>query len=1111
MKDYSLRRLRSYIFSLYDIQKDCVKTSEYIENLSKIRASTLYDLVKYYIALDRDHLATNFVCLVLKCIIVHLENVAYSSKDGVYQGLDKFQNVKIASVKYKKVEKNGNFIINSCFGASPVKYSNIHLNFNEPNSFFNSELGNYIKKCCGSVKIAKLLQNHRVLIPSRVFELSRSPLIRYIAHLNEFDPKYKSLIKIFKSVLNNTSRNRYADDLKCRKTLFVHCSGSILSNKAIKSCEKDQSEKKFISNWSKMVIYRNFIFLKSKTKNRRVVYKTIFDSVPSDDATVMKLLSYILFNDDAFSQELKRRRISINELMLSLHNKLHTELVSHTITVDNKGNESIDFPVPYGYNDQDWEFKRQFVPQKPRKNRRKSVLHGLFVQFKKFISSLKSIDWYDTKCLVSEELQGANFSAVNVASVYKYVKNIVEKTMSPELLCGRSNYLKFLRLCYSIITLNRGENPSMAELMKGIKIKDCGWTKGSYHSRGQTRTILEYLCRLIFFLLQYFIIPVIGRHLHITECGFSKYRVYYIKKDEWMRMIRAAKREFLFNGKICDQLPVVGDFPKIRFVPKHTGMRPILNCNTQAGCKAFYQTLLMKYSHRYKPECQCYICYVYYELSNKKHLNSVLRKIHRALTANSRIRPIMGNGVLGYNSFYRHLKSWWIRFVGSLRSVDNPKLYYFIADLSRCYERIPHDKLMDALNALPLSDSTMCMMHKRYIVKLASGVNSFSKLEDVSSLSLPKMSHLSSRLYGNFIITSNFSSTRGSRVTKFDIVSAVSALISSLKLQLPNSHTNKYMKLNRGIPQGCCISPFLSNLYLSCLDKNLLSNAQSSFVEKGASITLPNLLVRWIDDFLFVSTSREDVNNMSEILRSNNIGAVMNLNKVFTNADCYDPNDNCDRSSNAIEWINCKFNFDIKNRYIDVEIVPWRSPELKIRDSICLSRGRYGSFMFTFIEQRLLGSITNKLEHKTYTCSLINSPKCIMSNAYTVMRLCSLKLRCAIQVLTEQFGGFINLKYIFRLIINLVTIASNLVANGGINTRENHLREVLLISFINTFKHRSLRQVRSNRKSKYLRLIHRQIVNLLYRQIEPCVNRDAIFRLASDIERKYKSTWSNIL
>lgn len=80
MKDYSLRRLRSYIFSLYDIQKDCVKTSEYIENLSKIRASTLYDLVKYYIALDRDHLATNFVCLVLKCIIVHLENVAYSSK-----------------------------------------------------------------------------------------------------------------------------------------------------------------------------------------------------------------------------------------------------------------------------------------------------------------------------------------------------------------------------------------------------------------------------------------------------------------------------------------------------------------------------------------------------------------------------------------------------------------------------------------------------------------------------------------------------------------------------------------------------------------------------------------------------------------------------------------------------------------------------------------------------------------------------------------------------------------------------------------------------------------------------------------------------------------------
>ncbi|UKK01164.2 RNA-directed DNA polymerase [Theileria orientalis] len=1111
MRDYSLRRLRSYIFSLYDIQKDCLKTCEYIENLSKIRASTLYDLVKWHICLDTSDLATNFVCLVLKCIIVHLESVNYSSKDGVYQGLDKFQNFKISSIKYKKVERNGNFIVNSSYGVSPVKYSNTHLNFHEPNSFFNSDLGNYIKKCCGPVTISKLLQNHRVLIPSRVFELPRSHLFRYIARLDEFDPKYKALIKIFNSILNKTNRTRYHDDLKCRKTLFVHCSGSILSNKAIKSCEKDQSGKKFISNWSKMVIYRNFIFLKSKTKNRRVVYKTVFDSMPSDDATVMELLSYILFKDEAFSQELKRRRISINELMLSLHNKLETELVSHSCTVDNKGNESIDVADSHALNKQDLELNHQFFANKPRKNRRKSVLQGLFVQFKKFITSLKSVDWYDTKCLVSEELQGTNFSTVNVGNVYKYVKNIVEKTMSPELLCGRSNYMKFLKLCHSIITLNRGENPSMAELMKRIKITDCAWTKGSYHSRGQTRTILEYLCRLMFFLLQYFIIPVIGRHLHITECGFSKYRVYYIKNEEWMRMVRAAKREFLFNGKICDQLPVVGDFPKIRFVPKHTGMRPILNCNTQAGCKAFYQTLLMKYNHNYKPECQCYICYVYYELTNKKHLNSVLRKIHRALTANSRIRPIMGNGVLGYNSFYRHLKSWWIKFVSSLRGLDNPKLYYFIADLSRCYERIPHDKLMDALNALPLSDSTMCVMHKRYIVKLASGVNSFSTLEDVSSLSVPKMSHLSSRLYGKFIITSNFSSTRGSRVTKFDIVSAVSALISSLKLQLPNSHTNKYMKLHRGIPQGCCISPFLSNLYLSCLDKNLLSSTQSSFVENGVAITLPNLLVRWIDDFLFVSTSKEDVNNMSEILRSNNIGAVMNLNKVFTNADCYDSNYNFDLSSNAIEWINCKFNFDIKNRYIDVEIVPWRSPDVKIRDSICLSRGRYGSFMFTFIEQRLLGSITNKLEHKTYTCALINSPMCILSNAYTVMRLCSLKLRCAMQVLTEHFGGFINLKYMFRLIINLVAITSNLVSNGGLNTRENHLREVLLISCINTFKHRPLKPVRSNRKSKYLRVIHRQIVNLLYRQIEPCVNRDAIFRLASDIERKYKSTWSNIL
>uniref|UniRef100_A0A3B0NED1 Telomerase reverse transcriptase n=1 Tax=Theileria annulata TaxID=5874 RepID=A0A3B0NED1_THEAN len=1180
MVEYTNRRLRFWIFTFYNIHKDCVQTCKNLESLTKIQTFTLYDLLKPKIRCLENNLRFNFLLLVTKCIIVQITNENNEIWEGESKDVcdlekilkpfktlkmedkqlsafvDKMRNNAPSNRNCTTLKFNNKFMCSeSSQKQTQKKDGDMDSYINNPMLFFNSEIGKDLNFFPGNFRITDLIPSQRILIPVGILELSNSSIYSFIQSLKQSDTQYKYAQKLVKFILNKKYRFKDGDNLRTPSQIFIQCSGQILYNQVIKPSDSGKKQLSVGSKWSNMVIYRKFIYFRRGNSKKNMPFKTIFDSMDRDKTTLWTFFTFIIFNNRYYSENLKERKECLDWFLKLLNiNKISADK-KHK----NNGPKSVKFS--------------------------KNLLQGLFAEFSKFMNNLNRVDWEDKKYLRSEPLAGTNLKTVTFHNVYKYVKSIVEQTITPELLCGKSNYLNFLKVCYSLITLNKGENLSMSEVMKGFKIKDCVWIKRGYHSMGQTRTILDYLCRIIFFILQYLIIPALGRFMYITECGFSMYRIHYIRVEDWFKMLNGAGNDYLKNGKLCIRSDSCYEFPKLRFIPKQSGMRPILNCNTPAGCREYFDNLITKYKHKFKPHCKCYFCIVNKKLLYSTNLNRLLKFIHHALTVNSKINPILGNGVLGYNSFYKHLKKWWFKLIRQLKIGSDIKFYYFVADLSKCYERIPHDKLMEVLKNIPLVDANFSVVYKRFLVKLSSSVNSFAKIEDIpyhtiksktrvsktkSNILNPKLSYsymnnkvnninivnrkssnkskvtnsnvingvktsmrrISTRLYGNSVIASGLTPTKSFTITRYDILSAVSSLISSQNLRLPSFGNDQYIKLDRGIPQGCCISPFLSSMYLASLDKSLSFRPNITDMDNETSMPLPNLLVRWIDDFLFVSTNPDDVNSLSKLLCYNNFGVVINTKKVVTNASRYsffsssttNPNtvlsnlqisQESSRTSSqeeeALRWINCRFNFDMVNRFINVEIVPWKISDIRIRDTISLSKSRTHSFMFSVIEQRLIGYIMNKLSHKTYTCSMINSPECIVTNSYFVMRTCSLKLSCAIRVLVRDFGCFVNLRYFYKLILNLITITSNLVSKGGLNIRRHYLREILMIAVIYTFKYPSTYSRKSRkgiRKLNCLELINKKIMCKFFHHVNSLLNKDDLFSIASIIEDKYKIHWS---
>lgn len=176
------------------------------------------------------------------------------------------------------------------------------------------------------------------------------------------------------------------------------------------------------------------------------------------------------------------------------------------------------------------------------------------------------------------------------SNVTNFVKSVIFKLFCPlKLLLGSDyNIRRFNKKIQEFVELKRKDTISIGKLMEKIKIKDCTWLRKSKKSNS-AKTFQEYqkkmMGRLLFWIFQFIIIPLIGNFFYVTESTAHFNKIFYFRKPLWNAVDNLASYQLIdsmlepINMEKVKEILSKRDFgfSTIRMVPKNHGVRPILN------------------------------------------------------------------------------------------------------------------------------------------------------------------------------------------------------------------------------------------------------------------------------------------------------------------------------------------------------------------------------------------------------------------------------------------------------------------------------------------------------------------------------------------------------
>ncbi|NXK07654.1 TERT transcriptase, partial [Herpetotheres cachinnans] len=133
---------------------------------------------------------------------------------------------------------------------------------------------------------------------------------------------------------------------------------------------------------------------------------------------------------------------------------------------------------------------------------------------------------------------------------------------------------------------------------------------------------------------------------------------------------------------------------KLRFIPKVNGLRPIVKVSGVVESRAFSKDSREKKMHHYN--------------TRLKNLFSVLNYERTINTS------FIGSSVFGKDDIYKT----WKKFVTKVLESDGeiPHFYYVKADVSRAYDTIPHNKLVEVISRILNPEKRTVYCIRRYAV-----------------------------------------------------------------------------------------------------------------------------------------------------------------------------------------------------------------------------------------------------------------------------------------------------------------------------------------------------------------------------------------------------------
>uniref|UniRef100_A0A8C9BAX5 Telomerase reverse transcriptase n=1 Tax=Phocoena sinus TaxID=42100 RepID=A0A8C9BAX5_PHOSS len=415
--------------------------------------------------------------------------------------------------------------------------------------------------------------------------------------------------------------------------------------------------------------------------------------------------------------------------------------------------------------------------------------------------------------------------------VYGLLRACLHRLVPAGLWGSRHNERRFLRNVKKLLSLGKHGKLSPQELTWKMKVQDCAWLRGRPGARcvpaAEHRLREAVLARFLCWLMGAYVVEVLRAFFYVTETTFQKNRLFFFRKRVWSQLQSVGIRQHLERVQLrelseADVRRLQEDRPalptsKLRFVPKPSGLRPIVNMGDVVGAGK---------SHRDR---------------KVQHLTSQVKTLFAVLNYERLRRPgLLGASVLGMDDIYRA----WQAFVLPLRARGPVAPLYFVkVDVAGAYDALPQDRLAEVIaNVIRPHENLYCVRQYAVVQRAARGHVRKSFKRHVSTFTdlQPYMRQFVERLQAA-------GSLRDAVVIEQSCsLNEAGGSLFKLFLRLVHNHVvriggRSYVQC-QGVPQGSILSTLLCSFCYGDMENELFPGIQRDGV-----------LLRFVDDFLLVT------------------------------------------------------------------------------------------------------------------------------------------------------------------------------------------------------------------------------------------------------------------
>lgn len=459
--------------------------------------------------------------------------------------------------------------------------------------------------------------------------------------------------------------------------------------------------------------------------------------------------------------------------------------------------------------------------------------------------------------------------AIPYYQVARFVKAAVHNVIPHEFLGNIKNRKAMDVVIDRFISMQRYETMTLHDVLQGISTEACEWLvppgmkMAQRTPRGEQDTRKSLLGEFIYWLIDSYVIPLLQVNFFITTGALHRNKVHYFRKDFWHKVATKVGR-ILMNKMYqkTDIWSVRGYHDRFeinplgytvpRLLPRDTGVRIIINMSRRMkNCDLwdYAGTMLGGHPHALAPS-----------------INMVLSKAQEALQLEVKRRPeLYGAGVTAPSELYQRLKTF-------KHKVRHRRLFFVKVDVKGAFDNIPHEKLIQVVEKALVEDSYI--MQGYSAVHLQKGLirREYAKKAKIIE-HRPQFSDLVNQAFDKkwqsiYVHKANMQEESRENLTNL------------LKIHIDQHIVKMGSSLYRqevGIPQGSTVSSTLCNLLYAELEKQLCIQ-DDGFEEHS-------LMVRYVDDFLFMTTDRAKASRFLTQMHKGNkeFGCFINPSKSLVN------------------------------------------------------------------------------------------------------------------------------------------------------------------------------------------------------------------------------------